>query len=238
MNHKIVFIILAFVAILVLGYFYLADDKSRNFEVGDSPSYVSFPSCSKVAQFVIKERNFPTNLIHSCKTSEHNAGDEMFHVVEISHGPAQDCPAGCFYDFFVGAVQRNENLIFELPGTAGDSKNYILTTVYNTLPSHDFSKIDFECTPDLDAITTMKLTKQNGQIGWEFILTNPYLCSWKEVKSTKVTMDNTFVHTADEIIRSWDGSMFVTFENGNYKWSFDNLITREVSRKEVVFEER
>jgi len=223
----------------VAGYFILTAKPKLPEKIGiagDSPSYVDLSSCAEIAQFVIKTREFPLNLIHACETSKHVINNEVFYVVEISYGAAQDCPAGCFYDFFMGAVPENKEKIVDLPGSVGDSKNYILTTV--SLPYHDFSKIDFKCNADLDSVTEMKLAKYNNQVGWQFSFTKPYSCTWKEVKSTKVTMDNTFVHTADEITRFWEGSMFVFLQNKNYQWNLDNLTTKEINRKEVIFEER
>lgn len=231
-------ILLILLLLSIVGYFILTEKlklPEKLETVDDSPSYVELSSCSEIAQFVIETRKFPLNLIHACKTSKHVINNEVFYVVEISYGAAQDCPAGCFYDFFIGAVPENKETIIDLPGSYGDSKNYILTTV--SLPYHNFDKIDFKCNADLDSVTEIKLAKYSNQVGWQFSFTKPYSCTWKEVKSTKVTMDNTFIHTADEITRSWEGSMFVYLQNGNYQWNFDDIETKEVGRKEVIFKE-
>jgi len=50
-------------------------------------------------------------------------------------------------------------------------------------------------------------------------------------------MDNTFIHTADEITRSWEGSMFVSTQNKNYQWNYDDIETKDIERKEVTFKE-
>lgn len=130
---KTIFIIIGVVILIGIGVYFVTNQQV-NQQVGDSPSYTKLSSCSETVQFVIRTKAFSENLIHSCKTSEHTVGDEKFSVVEIGYGPAQDCPAGCFYDFFVGAVPKDQQTFFELPGIHGDSKNYILTTVYDSLP--------------------------------------------------------------------------------------------------------
>ena len=219
----------------VAGYFLLTKKNELPIKNGDSPSYVNLSACPEIAQFVIKERKFPPSLIHLCKSSKSKINDEEFYVVEISYGAAQDCPAGCFYDSFAGAVPKNKSEIISLPGHR-DSKNSILTTV--SLPHHDSGKIDFKCNADLDSVTEIKLGKDNNQVGWKLSFSKPFFCSWKEGKSTKVLMDNTFLHTADEITRSWEGSMFVFLKNDNLEWDLNEIITKEISRKEVVFEER
>jgi len=171
-NKLLLPVILVILLILtVAGYFILIEKPKlpeKLEKTGDSPSYVELSSCSEIAQYVIKTRKFPLDLIHACKTSKHTISNEIFYVVEVSHGAAQDCPAGCFYDFFIGAVPENKEIIIDLPGSFGDSKNYILTTV--SLPNYDFGKTDFKCNANLNSVTEMELAKFNNQIGWQFSL--------------------------------------------------------------------
>ena len=173
---KTVFIIIGAIILIGIGGYFMANQQA-NQQVNESPSYTELSSCSETAQFVIRTKAFPENLIHSCKTSQYTVDSDKFNVVEIEYGSAQDCPSGCFYDFFISAVSIDQQTFFELPGTPGDSKNYILTTVYDSLPQYDFSKIDFNCNKELDSLTTIKLAKHNGQIGWQFTLMKPYICS-------------------------------------------------------------
>ena len=238
-NKLLPLLILAvFFIVGVIGYFIFLSKEELPTPlplIGNSPSYKGLSSCPEMAQFVIKERKLLPGLIHSCKSSKTEINKEEFYVVEISYGAAQDCPAGCFYDSFVGAVPKNKSEIIGLPGS-GDSKNGMLTTV--SLPHYDSGKVDFKCSADLDSITEMKLGKDDNRVGWQLSFSKPYSCSWKEVKSTKVLMDNTFVNTADEITRSWEGSMFVFLQDKNIQWNLDKLTTKEIGRKEVIFEQR
>lgn len=224
LNKKMLFP-LAMVALLITGC---------ETTTGDSPSYINSQKCSTIEQFVIKEKKFPENLIHSCNSSKYNVDNEIFDVVEIEYGAAQDCPAGCFYSGFIGAISENKKYIYDIPP---NDKNRLITIT--SLPSYDFNKTYFKCDPEQpDMITTMKLAKEKNKIGWQVDFQKPYICSWRETKSTKTNDYKTFINTGDEITRSWEGSMFVFREAGKEKWFYDKIVTEEIGRKEIIYEEK
>lgn len=232
-------VILIAVGVLVVGgsavRFFLSIQKIATFSTdlitGNSPSYKDFSSCSEMSRYVIETKGFPKDLIHSCSSTQyHNIVGGPFQVAKVQYGAAQDCPAGCFYDYFIAAVKDDERTIIEIPS---DNKNNLLTTA--KLPNYDFQKRDFSCDSDLDDTTIMKFAKRNNVLGWEIAFTKASTCSWKEVKSTKVTHNNDFIHTGDEVARAWSGNMFVSLKDNEYQWDYDELVTTEISRKEIIF---
>lgn len=199
----------------------------------NSPSYIELSSCPEMSQYVINANGFPKEFIHLCSDTKYgNILGGPYYIVEIKYGQAQDCPAGCFYDSFIGAVKESDQTTIELPPK---DKNYLLTTV--VLPNQDFKKRDFKCDADLDDITTMKFAVWNNTIGWELNFTKSLTCSWKEIKTTKVTVNNTLIHTADEVAWRWAGPMFVSLKGKDYQWDYSGLISGEVSRNEVILED-
>ena len=197
---------------------------------GDSPSYTDISACSVAAQLVISQNKFPIDLIHSCKTETVKTNGNIFNIVEIRYGTAQDCPSGCFYDYYIGSVPEGKSEVIDLPiksGTiVGDPKDYY--------PSPH----NVDCNWDnLEDITRVELDLRDNKLGWKYIFNEPFECSWFENVHTEITMENTQINTGYEVTREWEGETFVYLENTKDTWVTDKMTSTEVGREEIVTEE-
>ncbi len=86
--------------------------------VGDRPTYVNVSDCSTNARLVIESKQFPDNLIHSCKDErvKLDMGGKI-NLVTIQYGEGMDCPAGCIYESYTGIVTQSQTLI-DLPNVS------------------------------------------------------------------------------------------------------------------------
>jgi len=223
------------IIIIVSAIFFFINEG--NTIIGDTPSYIPISSCSQEAQFLINEKDFPTNLIAGCNTTKHKVDRDTFYVVTISYGEAQDCPAGCFYDTYIAAVPKNGGTFYDLSANPA-SESFDVNNIYTEVSFGDESgHTDHVCPTNLESVTKTSLARENGKIGWKFEFIKPFTCTWKELSSTKVTMDNTFIHTGVEITNSWNGSWFAYHEDETYQWDLSKLISKEISRNKITFEE-
>lgn len=193
-------------------------------QTGDTPSYIDVSSCTDPAQYVIRERKLPSHQIHSCKTEQEYLDGEKFYIVQIEYGPAQDCPAGCFYEHFLAAVRADKFSITELPGPNAD---YIVSLMYSQLPFAQTNDRDCQRPASLESLSEVKVAKESGRIGWQIRLVRPYECSWFKAERTTVTHDNKFVHTGKVIRKTIEGSAFAYLDNNLVRWNFDKLIIKE-----------
>ncbi|MCH7902780.1 hypothetical protein IIC68_03435 [archaeon] len=196
---------------------------------GDSPSYVDFASCSEASKFVINEKSFPKDQIHLCNSEQNLINEKEVHTVEIQWGPAQDCPAGCFYYLHFSAVSLTNNSIQEIP--------FRRTFNNLNLPLRNSSKLKYVCSGNVHDLTEYKLAEKNGNFGLRYDFTEPLTCSWFEDTFTTITMENTIVRDGFEVTRSWEGSMFSYLIDGNVMWDYEDLETRETKRETSSFEE-
>lgn len=196
---------------------------------GDTPSYIDVSSCTDFAQYVIRERKLPSRLIHLCESKQEDLDGEKFHIVQIEYGTAQDCPAGCFYDHFLGVVKDDQSFIVELPGPHA---SYIVSLLYSQSPFAQTNDRDYQCPASLESVSEVKLAKESRRIGWQIRLVRPYECSWFKVERTTVTHDNKFVHTGKVIRKTIEGSVFAYLDNNLVRWNFDKLIIKETEIRE------
>lgn len=132
--------------------------RQSNLETSSISNLVSkSDECSKISNFVIKQKKIDDK--PSCKEEEYNVGGKSVYFVDISYGPAQDCPAGCFRLNFTGIVDGTQIIEF---------RKY-----YNNI-SYDIKKVSgYECSVTFSQ--EYSLIKEGNEYKWQiFIKDNPY----------------------------------------------------------------
>ncbi len=204
---------------------------AKNEITGDTPSYVGILNCPKPVLFAIHDKGFPENLIHSYNSKKILLDGSTLYIVNIEYGEAQDCPAGCFYEHFVGVISLEKSFMHQLPGP---NHNYVLSLLGSQPP---FTKQRYNFEKLLENSAVLKLAKKNNQFGWEIFFTQPYPCSWIKIDKGTVTYTSV-INEGKNIYESFSGSIFVYLKDGNIQWDFTNLQNTAVKEEKVIIEEK
>lgn len=196
--------------------------------VGDTPSYVDVSNIPEAVKFLVIEKDIPLDYIHGYKIQEKHLDNEDLYLINIEYGEAQDCPSGCFYEQIVCLVSLEKSKVYDLPGPY---KNYIVHLLSSQEP---FIKENYECQVFIEKVIDIDVVKKQGVYVWKLEFVDPYICSWKENKFSKV-MRAKVIHKGKRYFESFEGAIFVFLENQTINWDFSDL--KKVIVKEEDYQE-